>query len=572
MYVLGIRIGHDSAAALVQDGTIVADVAEERFTRLKNDGSFPINAIEYCLGAAGITSEQLDCVAFPSTKFPVLAEVFFDLPQKEVERIKEKSTSWRTRVRRLLGHGKQKRTILPLYQKPLRLSPKCRIHLCQHHLAHAASAFFTSGLNKEPTLIVTMDGIGDGTSVALWRGEGKRIIPLASYGGTGSLGWFYGNATEGLGWRHGSDEWKTMGLSPFGTPQPGLFKGFYPEYRDGELVQEHAFGEFSRWNDHGANHYHGVDSMELSRKVISVGREDYAAEAQRVVEEQAMNIVVPWLKREQTRHLCCAGGFFLNVKLNQRLWYSGLLDTQWIYPNPGDAGLPVGAALHAFYEENPTKEHSRLADLYLGPAFTNDEIEQILDDRGLAYRRVPDPVIETAAYLEKNLVIGWFQGRMESGPRALGNRSILMSPMRAENKDIVNAKIKYRESFRPFCPSMLYEKSYEYLINPRDEFFMVSSFDVNPEIAHMMPAVVHVDGTARPQMVHKDVNPLYHRLIEQFGQLTGVYAVMNTSFNIKGEPIVCTPREAIRCFFDTGMDVLVLGNCILEKPKLGTHQ
>jgi carbamoyltransferase len=422
-------------------------------------------------------------------------------------------------------------------------------------------------------LIATLDGIGDGISVALWRGEDNKISPLVQYDGTGSLGWFYGNATEGLEWRHGSDEWKVMGLSPYGTPKPGALSAFHPEYRDGILVRPHEFGEFGRWNDHGANHYHGRDAAELAKIALALGREDYSAETQRVAEEQAMEIILPWLRKEKTRYLCSAGGFFLNVKFNQKLWYTGQLDDQWIYPNPGDAGLAVGAALHSYYKVHPEIRHERLTNLYFGPEFSNDQIKDILDSRGLEYTYVDDPSASAADYLSQNLVLGWFQGRMESGPRALGNRSILMSPTRAENKDIVNSKIKFREAFRPFCPSMLHERSGDYLQGARDEFFMTSSFLVKAGASEIIPAVVHVDGTARPQMVKKEVNPRYHRLIEEFGRRTGVYAIMNTSFNVKGEPIVCNPREAIRCFYDTGIDVLVLGNYVLKKPavKSGTQ-
>jgi carbamoyltransferase len=279
-----------------------------------------------------------------------------------------------------------------------------------------------------------------------------------------------------------------------------------------------------------------------------------------------LNVIVPWLEKTKTRRLCCAGGCFLNVKFNQVLWYRKILVTQWIYPNPGDAGLAAGAALQAYFSSYPSTPQRRLNDVYLGPAFNDSQIEQLLNQRGLRFRRVENIAHETAKYLEKNLVVGWFQGRMESGPRALGNRSILMSPLKAENKDIINSKVKFREQFRPFCPSMLYEKADDYLIDAREECFMVTSFDVRPEKKEKIPAVVHVDGTARPQMVKKDVNPLYYELITEFGKLTGEYVILNTSFNVKGEPIVCTPIEAIRCFYSTGLDVLVFNNYIVKKP------
>jgi carbamoyltransferase len=392
---------------------------------------------------------------------------------------------------------------------------------------------------------------------------------LAKMDDSASLGYFYSNATEAMGWRHGSGEWKVMGLAPYGTPQPGTLKGYYPEFADGELVKPRDYGRFGRWNDHGANHYHGQDSVPLEKLVEKLGREDFAAETQRVVEEEAFKLILPWIKKEKARHLCCAGGFFLNVKFNQRLWYTGELETQWIYPDCGDSGLPVGAAFDAYFSESELRYAEKMEHLYHGPEFFNDEIKQILDDRCLSYRYVTDPAVEAAGYLSENRVIGWFQGRMEAGPRALGNRSILMSPLKADNKDIINAKVKYREKFRPFCPSLLHERRDDYLVNARDEFFMVTSFDVKQNKKDKIPAVVHVDGTARPQMVRKEINPIYHQLICEFEKITGEAIILNTSFNVRGEPIVCNPREAIRCFYDTGLDVLVLGNFILEKPILG---
>ena len=413
-----------------------------------------------------------------------------------------------------------------------------------------------------------MDGIGDGTSVAIWRFEKNRLTLLKQYGGQGSLGWFYANATEAMGWRHGSDEWKLMGLAPYGKESPGALKGFYPEYENGYLILPHDYGEFGRWNDHGANHYHGKDSETLSMFVDNLGAENFAAEVQRVAEEQAFNIILPWLAKEKVVHLCCAGGFFLNVKFNQKLWYKKLLETQWIYPNPGDSGIAAGAALHAYYTINPNVLPHRLDTMYFGPEYTDDYIMSVLNERGLRYRKSMDVAKETARYLTENYVVGWFQGRMESGPRALGNRSILMSPLKAENKDIINAKVKYREAFRPFCPSMLYEYASDYLVDSREEQFMVTSFAVKEDMKGRIPAVVHKDGTARPQMVKRELNKLYYDLIMEFGKMTGEYAILNTSFNVKGEPIVCHPREAIRCFFDTGLDVLVIGNFIIEKPAL----
>jgi len=569
MKILGIRYGHDAAASLIIDGKIIADVAEERFTREKNDTSFPINAINYCLKHSGISSEEIDVLAIPGIELNPVFEVFFDIP----ENIKPKKPTTDILKKKVEQYVKPKKVlpVLPLYQKQYKLSSNCKIILVEHHLAHAASAYYTSGLKNEKTLIVTMDGAGDGVSNAVWLGENNKITLLKKWGRNSSIGWFYANVTEALMWRQSSDEWKVMGLASYGKRKKGLFDGFHPIFKDGELITPHDFGKFGRWHDHGSNHYHGKDASELSKIAETVSQEDFAAEAQSVVEEQMFEIILPWLKKVDTKHLCCAGGCFLNVKFNQNLWYKNVLETQWVYPNPGDAGIASGAALYAYYSENPEAEQFKMQHTYFGPEYTDEEIKEILDSRLIKYTYSENVEKDTAKFLSENKAVGWFQGRMEAGPRALGNRSILMSPLKAENKDIINAKVKYREAFRPFCPSLHHDKAGDYLKNIRDELFMVTSFDAKEEKKDKIPAVVHKDGTSRPQMVKEDVNPKYYNLIKEFGKLTGEYVVLNTSFNIKGEPIVCNPREAIKCFYDTGIDVLVMGSYIVEKERISHY-
>jgi carbamoyltransferase len=566
--VLGIQVGHDAAAALVIDGRVVADVAEERFTRVKNDSSFPLHAIDFCLKFAGMKSVELDAIALPSRYLDPEIPVFIDIPKDKLP-AEDRALASRLKqsVLNYVTPGRGSATTLPLYQEPMALGPQCRVELVDHHKSHAASAYYTSGLNDERTLVVTMDGIGDGVAVAIWKGEKNRLELLKSWGADSSLGWFYSNCTEALGWRHGSDEWKTMGLAPYGKPQPGAIDGFHPVFEKGELKQGHKYKGGGAWLDHSAYHYHFDDSRPLASIAKRMGREDFSAETQRVFEVQAHELILPWLDRVGTGHFCGAGGAFLNVKANQNLWYTGKLDTQWVYPNPGDAGLAVGAALYVYFKHNPGAKHEQLRDLYLGPSYADDDIRRILDERGIQYEQVAEPAQSAADDLAQDRIVGWFQGRMESGPRALGNRSILMSPVKAENKDIINRCVKYREAFRPFCPSMLSERAADYLEFSREERFMITSFAVRPERKARIPAVVHVDGTARPQTVRKDINPRYHALISHFGALTGEYAVLNTSFNVKGEPIVCNPREAIKCFYDTGLDVLYLGSYRLRKTR-----
>ena len=310
------------------------------------------------------------------------------------------------------------------------------------------------------------------------------------------------------------------------------------------------------------------EADEIKKLITQHGRENIAAEAQRRLEEQVFEVVFPWLKKEKTQNLCCSGGLFLNVKLNQRIWDTGRIKNHVIYPNAGDSGLAVGAALYVYHEYNPTAPMSRIEALYWGPEYSNEEILKVLQLRNLKYKRVENIEEFTAKQLSKNKIVAWFQGRMESGPRALGNRSILMSANRAENKDIINARVKFREAFRPFCPSILWEKKDEYLENSRDEYFMITSFTCRKDKRMSVPAVVHADNTLRPQTVKKDNNKRFWNLINEFGNITGEYLLLNTSFNIMGEPIINHPREAIRCFYDNGLDLLVMGNYVISKEDI----
>jgi carbamoyltransferase len=454
----------------------------------------------------------------------------------------------------------------PLYIKNFPLAPRTEIVHVEHHLAHAASAYYTSG-TREKQLIVTIDGAGDDVSVGLWRGENGQIERLQTFPISGSLGWFYSNVTEALGWWHGDGEGKTMGLAPYGdyTKCQGVLDKFTPKYANGVLVEHHDFGRQYSWNDSGAIQWHLDEAFAIRDLTQKYGREHIAAEAQRVLEEQVKNIVFPWMQRENTRNLSSSGGVMLNVKLNQRLWESGSIAQHHTYPNPGDSGLAVGAALYAYYQTHPSAPIYPIEDLYWGPEYSAKEIEDALKLRQLKYRRVDEVETYAAERLAEGKIVGWFQGRMESGPRALGSRSILMSANKPENKDIINARVKFREAFRPFCPSLLWEKKDEYLENARDEFFMITSFTCKQAKRNKIPAVVHADHTLRPQTVKKSFNPRFWQLISEFGKLTGEHLLLNTSFNIMGEPIVNQPHEAIRCFYDNGLDVLVLGNFVLEK-------
>lgn len=564
MNVLGIHIGHDSSAALLKNGQLIADVAEERFVRLKHYSGIPYHSVGYCLKAGGLTMDDIDVVAVSSIGAIPQLNFLFDMQggDREERSIRAQAADV---YRKYLG-GMQTKPPLNITKHPLRRKTKI-VHV-EHHRAHAASAYYTSGLGRqEKALIVTCDGAGDGVSFCLWRGEGNKVTPLKKFNTKGSIGWFYSNVTEALGWIHGDGEGKTMGLAPYGDYNKcrGVLDKFYPKYGAGDLIEPYDFGQGYQWMEAGSMEFHFDDSYKLQKLVEKYGAEHIAAEAQRVLEEQVMAVVFPWMEREKTKTLCAAGGVFLNVKLNQRIWYTGKVQRQWTYPNCGDSGLAVGSALYAHYEHNPHDDIRLTEHLYWGPEYGNDEIAAMLKDRGLVGKYVENIEDETANLFAQNKIVGWFQGRMESGPRALGNRSILMNTAKAENKDIINARVKYRESFRPFCPSMTVESAPDYLVNYRAEPFMITSFDTVEGKKSRIPAVVHADGTARPQTVKQETNPRYWKLITAFGKLTGDPVLLNTSMNIKGEPVICHPREAIRCFYDSGIDALVLGNYLITK-------
>jgi len=562
MKILGLHMGHDSSAALVENGKTIADVAEERFRRIKHYAGLPIESIQYCLKEGNIDDiNELDAIVIPN-KYGYLEpeiECVFGLSKTKGVKPKSQFISY---VRSALGAKNPKP---PIYYPSFNLRDGSKIKFVEHHLAHAASAYYTRKTSDE-CLIITADGIGDGVTIGIWKGSKGKIKSLKKYKRDAALGWFYSIVTEGLHWWHGDGEGKTMGLAPYGdaSKAKGVLSKYHPVFKDGKVKKGFDLGEAFFWKEAGSYQWHFDEAKEIEALIKKHGKENIAAEAQNILEEQMIEMIKYWVNKTGIKKVAFAGGIFLNVKLNQRIFEQLNLDEQHIYPNCGDSGLAVGGALNEYYNNNIFKGNE-LKHLYTGPSYSDDYIEDLLKARNLKYRKMKDPAKEAAELLAQNKIIGWFQGRMESGPRALGNRSILMSPLKPENKDIINARVKFREGFRPFCPSLLWENACDYFDNWRDEYFMITSFTVKDGKGKDIPAVTHVDNTARPQMVKKEVNSLYWNLIKEFGDITGEYIILNTSFNIKGEPIINRPQEAIRCFFDGGLDYLVLGSYIIGK-------
>ncbi len=578
MYILSIHNGHDASVALIKDGQIVYYVQEERLNGIKHfGGALPMRALDQCFQSLNISQNDLRLIVVPGLHQIKDIELLFHANSKEKIDISSSETKFSDKLRAMAVNAAgyfsyfniTDQMDFPVYRPTYPIKNKTRLLQINHHLSHAASAYYTSGFDE--CLVVTADGSGDGLSVTAWVGKAGELKPVIKIGRNGSLGFFYNIVTEALGWQISEGEGKTMGLAPYGNTNKtkGVLDFITPIYRDGRLVKPKFFGIFKSWKTDGTFHWHTPQSARVKKLIDKYGKENIAAEAQRVLEEQMLNFITPWIKKLNIKKVAAAGGVFLNVKMNQRIWETNTLDDFFIYPDAGDAGLTIGAGLFTHYSIMKNKYiPKRIKNTYWGKEYSDLEIEKILRLRKLKFTKYADKsklIKDTAKLLASDKIVAWFQGKMEAGPRALGNRSILMDPRKAEFKDIINFRVKFREGFRPFCPSMTKAVAKKYLINPTSAEFMIISFDVPKEKVKDILAVVHVDGTARPQVVTKNANPLYHQLIEEFGKLTGVPVLLNTSFNIKGQPVIEDPHTAIKCFYDTGLDYLVMGSFLLSK-------
>ena len=554
MLTLGINYQglHDSSACIMRDGKILFATAEERVSRIKHDSRFPVNAIKACLDYAKVQPDELDYICFG---WPRAEQAYF-YETKSFLTGKLKS-DWFGSTLSFTRNWFQKGGMNQF--KNAFGSTSATVIQVDHHLAHAISAYAFSGF-KEATIVI-IDGSGAWETTSIWYGHDGKLDPVLTIPWPNSLGLFYAEFTHYLGFQKYSDEWKVMGLAPYG--QPGIDLSNFiridsPYWVDGKGL----LGD--RYDDVSAISRVLGDKREPESK-IEQRHQDIAYAVQEACEQCMLQVVKMAIEKTGCRNLCLAGGVALNSKANGKIFTSGLVDQIFIQPAASDDGTALGAALFPYLKIDGKLPMTTMRNAYLGHEFSDRHIEQLLKTYKLRYTHLDNPAETAAEMLVESKIIGWFQGRMEFGPRALGNRSILSDPRQPEMKDKVNDAVKFRESWRPFAPSILAESVGDYLENVKDSPFMILTDQVKADKQSIIPAITHVDGSARPQTVEKEINPLYWQLIKAFEQKTGVPVVMNTSFNLRGEAIVCTPAEAIRTFMTSGMDALFLGSYILEK-------
>lgn len=594
MQILGISaFYHDSAACLVCDGDIVAAAQEERFTRKKHDSSFPHNAVNYCLEAGGIKVEDLDHIVFydkPFLKFERLIETYLAFAPRGFRSFRMAIPLW---VREKLFL----KNLLTDALRDLGAGKKIgrRLLFAEHHQSHAASAFFPSPFSE--AIILTMDGVGEWATTSVAHGNGNSLEMLQEINFPHSLGLLYSAFTYFTGFKVNSGEYKLMGLAPYGEPR-------YAQLILDHLIDIKSDGSF-RLNLEYFDYCTGLTMTNDKFDALFDGRPrkpdelltqkhmDLAASIQAVLEEVLLRMTRNLAAMNRSRNLCLAGGVALNCVANGKVLRDGRFDKIWIQPAAGDAGGALGAALLAYYmhENRPRRAMGTdaMKGAYLGPAFSQREIEERLTRAGAKYTVLNEQQCISACVetLSQAKALGWFQGRMEFGPRALGARSILADARSSAMQSVLNLKVKYRESFRPFAPAVLREDVSEWFQLDADSPYMLLVADVCNHIKQVMtpeqqklfgieklnvprsaiPAVTHVDYSARIQTVHPSTNPLFHRLLSAFKQSTGCPVLVNTSFNVRGEPIVCAPEDAFRCFMGTEIEALAIGNCFLRKEE-----
>jgi carbamoyltransferase len=554
---LGINYSemHDSAACIARDGHILFAVAEERLSRLKHDARFPSLSIEACLAAAGIRADQLDFVCFGWP--PAIEAMKHDLKCMATGSLPLNYVDLVSTVRRNLSHTRKQNG---KKQFLARFPTKAQFRFVEHHLAHAISAYSFSGFDDAAVLV--LDGRGAWEASSLWHGRDGRLEHVWTIPWPNSLGLFYAQFTQYLGFQPYSDEWKVMGLAPYGEPGINL--------RDFIIPDDNPYKVSTRLLlDDKPAPLAGIAArlgpQREAESEIDPKHKNLAFAVQDACEEAMMTLARAAVAKTGSRNICLAGGVALNSKANGKILSSGIVDRIFVQPAAGDDGVCLGAALAPYLDNSGKLPMHKMRHAYLGAENSDEEIEKALTTYKLRATRVADPAAAAAEMLANGKILGWVQGRMEFGPRALGARSILADPRDPEMNAKVNNAVKFREWWRPFAPSMLAEVAGDYIESATDSPFMILTAQVKPEKRSVIPSVTHVDGSARPQTVERDVNPLYWRLIREFGNRTGVPVVMNTSFNLRGEPIVSTPTDAVRTFFSSGMDALVIGSFVVEK-------
>ena len=536
---------------------------------------FPIRSVEGCLALAGLKVTDVDTIVI-GWDAPLYTnggmETFY---RKLNERYTPDANtlSWQRRNLTWFSESAICKRVQDALVRHFGISPKevPPVTYYPHHLSHAAASFYLSSF--EEGLVLTLDGSGDRECTAVWHGRGTTLTPVHTIEIPHSLGWFYAAMTEYLGFRAYDGEYKVMGLAAYGREnlqfRELLSKFVHPGDNRFDYVVE------PRYVHHGKHTYSTRFTDELVQLLpipprlgpvaLEKVHEDLAYETQWALEHHVLRLLSYFREQTGIRNLCIAGGVGLNVKMNSRIRKSGLFDRMFAFPIPNDSGTAIGAAIGHWVTQTETRP-APLQHVYLGLQYTDKEIEAQMEACGLSYRKCEDIADATADLLAQGRVVGWFQGRLEGGPRALGGRSILADPRSVQSRDRVNAAIKFREYWRPFCPSMTEEAARKYLRDPVPSPFMVVAFDATEEAKQCIPAVVHVDNTVRVQTVAAQTHPVYHRLLTAFEAKTGVPVVLNTSFNVKGEAIVCTPRDAFRTFWSTGIDALAIGSFLIEKP------
>jgi len=558
MRVLGVSAYYHDSAACLFDGERIFAACEERFTRSKHDPGLPVNAISYCLKEANIIGEELDFVAIhekPLRKFKrIIGDNFCTFP-RSYGLFRKSLPMW-------LGQKRAPESLLSF-----ELNTDCPFVFVGHHLSHAASAFFPSPFDE--AAILTADAVGEVFTTCTGTGKGSEVALQRGIRFPHSLGMFYTALTYLLGFEVMEGEGKVMGLSAHGEP---TFRK-----QMAELIHLDADGSFAlnmRYFSFDRSLRMITPRLErllfkrrLPDEPIEQRHKDLAATVQSVLEEALLTILVGLKKTAGSKNLCIAGGVGLNSCANGRILREGPFENVFVQPAAGDSGCALGAALYASCQLQGQKRPCPMLSDRFGPSFKTNAIARFLDVRRISYRRLGEDELlrEVARLIADNKVVGWFRGRMEFGPRALGARSILANPMHAEIKATVNSKVKFREGFRPFGASVPEEAAGEYFVCDRPSPFMMFVVDVRKEHRDRLPGITHVDGTCRVQTVSQDYDRRYHALLHRFGELTGAPVLLNTSFNVKGDPIVCSPNDALECFLTTGIDVLVMEDLLLEK-------